>query len=173
MNTLEYLADLLRVRNATERALHTVLQRPGSIGDIGEVIAQAIFPITLHERRNHPGSDGWFHSGPLEDKTVNVKMYSNGETRLDIKPSPPWPDYYLVFRGAKASKQHGIPWQIADVFLYDAAVLIPRLQRRGTRLTVATSLRQSDRDEAQIYPPREESLFVLTEGQIEQIRLFA
>ena len=164
MNKLEYLADLLRVRNATERALHTVLQRPGSIGDIGEVIAQAIFPITLHERRNHPGSDGWFHSGPLEGKTVNVKMYSNGETRLDIKPHPPWPDYYLVLRGAKASKQHGIPWQIADVFLYDAAVLIPRLQERGTKLTVATSLRQEDRDEAQIYPVREGPLLVLTEG---------
>ncbi len=173
MNKLEYLADLLRVRNATERALQTVLERPGSIGDIGEVIAQTIFPIALHERRNHPGSDGWFHSGPLEGKTVNVKMYSNGETRLDIKPRPPWPDYYLVLRGAKAAKQHGIPWHIEDVFLYDAGVLIPRLQERGTRLTVATSLRQGDRDEARIYPVREGAPLALTAEQIEQIRLFA
>ena len=173
MNKLEYLADLLRVRNATERALQTVLERPGSIGDIGEVIAQAIFPITLHEKRNHPGSDGWFHSGPLEGKTVNVKMYSNGETRLDIKPNPPWPDYYLVLRGKRASKEQGIPWQIDHVFLYDAAVLIPRLQERGTKLTVTTSLWQSDRDEAQIYPAREGSPFVLTAEQIEQLLLFA
>ena len=172
MKELEYLADLLRVRNATERALQTVLERPGSIGDIGEVIAQAIFPITLHEKRNHPGSDGWFHSGPLEGKTVNVKMYSKGEQRIAITDHPPWPDYYLVLRGAKVPKQHGIPLRIDHVFLYDAAMLIPRLQERGTPLNSTTSLRQPDRDEAQIYPPREGSPLALTDEQVEQLRLF-
>ena len=67
----------------------------------------------------------------------------------------------------------GLPWQISEVFLYDAAVLIPRIQARGNQLSVATSLRQDDRDEAQIYPALDGSPLALTNEQIEMIQLFA
>ncbi len=175
MHELQYLADLLRVRNATEQAITRIIRRPASIGHIGEFIASQIFSIQLEESATNRGHDGRFLSGVLRGKTVNVKMYGKREGSLDIKPSS-LPEYYLVLTGPKASatnsKDQTRPWVISEVFLFDAPALVERLRIRGVRMGVATSVTLAEWDAARIYPPSEFAPLALTEGQMLAVRLF-
>lgn len=58
--------------------------RPCQIGHVGKWIAARIFDIELHESAVAPGSDGVFRSGPLVDRSVNVKWYGLEESILDM-----------------------------------------------------------------------------------------
>lgn len=175
MHELQYLADLLYVRNATEQAITRIIGRPALPGHLGEFIAQHIFGIDLEENATHPGYDGRFQAGPLQGKTVNVKMYGKREGALDIKPST-LPDYYLVFTGPKASaassKEQTRPWVISEVFLFDAPALVERLRTRGVRIGTATSVTIKEWEAARIYPASEHSPLALTEEQLRQVGLF-
>ena len=175
MHELQYLADLLRVRNATEQAITRVIGRPALPGHIGEFIASRIFAIELEESATHPGYDGRFQTGRLQSKTVNVKMYGKREGALDIKPSA-LPDYYLVLTGPKAStassKDQTRPWVVSEVFLFDAPALVGRLRTRGVRIGIATSVTVKEWDSARIYPVSDQAPLALTEEQIAEVQLF-
>ena len=75
---------LVRERNAIEARITRLLDRPASVGGIGEWIAARIFYSELEEAANAAGYDGWFTTGSLSGKTVNVKTYTRDERILDI-----------------------------------------------------------------------------------------
>ena len=176
MEELRYLADLLHIRNATEKAITRIIGRPALPGHLGEFIAQHIFGIDLEENATHPGYDGRFQAGPLRGKTVNVKMYGKREGALDIKPAHV-PDYYLVMTGPKSSSTHSKgqtrPWQITEVFLFDGPALLARLRARGLKhIGVATSITLAEWDGARIYPDSEDSPIHLSDLQVEEVQMF-
>lgn len=98
---LRELASLLAQRNRLDEAIARLVGRPASPGHIGEFIAAAIFGIQLFESATNKGSDGVFTTGPLQGRTVNVKLYGKREGTLDIRVDA-IPDYYLVLTGPKS-----------------------------------------------------------------------
>ena len=57
-----------------------------------------IFDIELEKSATNKGFDGYFRSGKLVGKTVNIKWYGKNERILDINKNAV-PDYYLVMTG--------------------------------------------------------------------------
>ena len=172
---LHHLADLVRVRDATETAIAHVIGRPGQIDHVGEFIASHIFDIELNESANHKGHDGHFLSGPLKNQSVNVKLYGRFGG-LDIKPAH-LPGYYLVLTSPESarttSRNATLQWSITHVFLFEAARLVRTLRERGVQIRENTSIRKSDWSAAEIYPLMNSSLYPLTEEQKRLLRLFA
>jgi hypothetical protein len=78
------LAALIRVRNVLEREMAAVIGKALTPGNLGEFIASRIFDIQLAQTGVNPGHDGWFRSGPLAQKSVNVKLYSEDAGLFDI-----------------------------------------------------------------------------------------
>lgn len=170
---LERLAELIRARNANEVDIARVIGRPALLGHLGEYIASRIFNIKLHDTAVHPGSDGCFRAGPLEGKTVDVKMYSKRDGSLDIARQ--LPDYFLVLAGPKAPgviSGSTSPWGIKEVFLFETESLIARLKGRGVKIGTATSLRKGDWDRACIYPASTVAPLRLTDAQREALGCF-
>jgi len=172
---LKILADLIRVRNSTEMAITRIIGRPAQIGHIGEYIASNIFDIQLEVSAVNPGSDGYFNSGPLAGKSVNIKMYGKREGFLDINIKY-LPDYYLVLTGPKttqsSSKGQTRPWLVSEIFLFEAASLVERLKERGIKFSVATSVVMKEWDTARIYPTWKGAPLVVSEEQEGSIGLF-
>ena len=173
---LRRLAELLDLRNANEREIAELIGRPGQPGHVGEFIAARIFDIELEPSANKPGYDGRFGSGPLAQKSVDVKYYSRWETMLDINIKHT-PDYYLVLAGPKSaaasSKGTGRSWAVDNVFLFEAKPLIDRLRERGVKIGTATSVRSSEWENARIYPADAgKAPVTITKTQREQIGMF-
>ena len=172
---LQRLARLLRKRNENEVEITRVIGRPAQLGHIGEYIASRIFYVELGQLAVQAGIDGHFKSGPLAGQSVNIKMYSKREGKLDVRPEY-LPDYYLVLTGpnsaARNSKGSARPWGINEVFLFEAKPLIERLRQRSVKLGVATSVRQEEWNSARIYPHSPNSPLVLTDAQQDGIRHF-
>ena len=172
---LGLLADLLRVRNATEVAITRIIGRPAQIGHIGEYIASRIFRIELEGSAVHPGADGRFIDGPLAGKSVNVKMYGKLEGALDIREEY-LPDYYLVLTGARATEitSKGItrPWVIELVFLFEAHSLVERLRERGVKLGPATSVVSAEWEAGRVYPVSDTAPLLITKDQEHLLQLF-
>ena len=102
---LDALAGLLRARISLNVEIARWIGRPASTGNLGEFIAARIFDITLAASGVNPGHEGFFASGPIAGKSVNVKMYSQDDALLDIGALAA--DYYLVLRGPRASATKG------------------------------------------------------------------
>ena len=173
---LRRLADLLDQRNANERAIAELIGRPGQPGHVGEFIAARIFDIDLEPSANQPGYDGRFGSGPLAQKSVDVKYYSKWETMLDVNIKHV-PDYYLVLAGPKStaanSRGTSRSWAVDNVFLFEAKPLIDRLRERGVKIGTATSVRNDEWERARIYPVgADKSPVTITKTQQEQIGMF-
>jgi hypothetical protein len=94
------LATLIRQRNEVATKITRIIGRPALIGHIGEWIAAKIFNIQLEQSAVNKGFDGSFRSGPLINKTVNVKYYATHDRLLDIR-SNALPDYFLVMAGPR------------------------------------------------------------------------
>ena len=174
-DVLRRLAELLDLRNANEREIAEIIGRPGELGHVGEFIAAQIFDIELESSANKPGYDGRFGSGPLAQKSVNVKFYPKWDRMLDIGKHVP--DYYLVLAGpkstAESSKGSSRSWAVDNVFLFKAGPLIVRLRERGVKVGTATSVRSSEWENARIYPAGAgKSPMPITKSQREQIGLF-
>jgi hypothetical protein len=176
---LAELAALLRERNALEARLGRLLDRPASTGHIGEWIAARIFDIELETAANTAGYDGHFTGGAVAGQTVNVKAYGKREGMLDINPNAPL-DYYLVFTGPKPTKEALIstrgtlrPFCIDAVYLFDAHRLHTELQERGVKVGIATSVRATHWEQAEIYPRSNNQLLVVGEAQRRQLAMFA
>ncbi len=169
---LQHLADLLDIRNSTEKAIARLLNRPGLSGNIGELISSKVFSIELETRGNHPGYDGHFTKGHLRGKTVNIKTKNRYGTGLNINPKVPIPDYYLVLRGGKSKKGEGLPWTISEIFLFDANILNTHLRERGVQIRENTSITKAEWEAARVYPDSPTSPLPLTDGQIERVHMF-
>ncbi len=85
---VEQIASLLRVRNALDERIGTIIQRPMTSGHLGEWIAAQVFGIELASSAVETGIDGWFKAGPLYRRSVNVKWYLKREGLLDLTEAP-------------------------------------------------------------------------------------
>ncbi len=172
---LERLATLLRQRNAIDADISALIGRPALPGHIGEFIAAAVFDIQLEGSANKAGHDGIFRSGPFAGATVNVKLYGKREGLLDIPPAVP--GYFLVLTGprsaAMTSRGGTRPLVIEEVFLFDGPGLVSRLQERGVRIGVATSVRTEEWEHARVWPVTADQPSLMTEHQLAALSLFS
>jgi len=168
-SNLEKLADLLSELNSIGEKISEITQRPATIGHTGEYIAADIFDIELEEAANAKGIDGYYRSGSLAGRSVNVKWYSKLEYMLDINPNA-LPEFFLVMTGPKAkepiSKGSIRPWLIDYVFLFNAAELMIELEARGVKIGIATSVRKHDYQDAEIYPNKRSMIYRMTDEQM-------
>src|SRR3954471_1765925 len=79
---LAVLTDLLRHRNEIDRQIAGLIGRPAERGHLGEFIASRLFGIRIAGSATQKDLDGWFESGPLAGKSVNVKLYGLHEGLL-------------------------------------------------------------------------------------------
>ncbi|SOC49331.1 hypothetical protein SAMN05660748_2052 [Blastococcus aggregatus] len=172
---LRRVADLLDERNRVDGEIAALIQRPMTSGHLGEWIAAEIFDIALEKSATSAALDGYFRSGPLQHRSVNVKWYLQREGIVDLT-SPTVPDDYLVMTGptSAATSSHGRkrPWRIDSVYLFDATQLRDDLVARGRKVGTASSVRAELWAQAEIYPEPANSRWVLTEDQVEALRLF-
>lgn len=146
------LADLLRARNSIDEGIAGLIDRPALPGHIGEFIASLIFDIELEESATNKSSDGRFRSGPLQGRSVNIKLYGKQEGILDLARDEP-PDFYLVLTGprstAGSSKGATRAMSIDHVYIFESAVLYPKLK---VKLGTATSITKELWYEGQLFP---------------------
>jgi hypothetical protein len=173
---IEDLAQLLRQRNLIDADIAKIIRRPALSGHVGEFIAAEIFGIDLHDSAVTAASDGVFRDPPLAGKTVNVKLYGKVEGMLDLPiPGKAMADYTLVLTGpsaaAASSKGTTRPLVITAVYLFRTAELVAKLQAKGLKIGVASSVKKSLWDAAEIYPSS--GPLVLNDDQRDLLALFA
>lgn len=155
MDDLFRLAELIRAKNNIDGQISQLIGRPALIGHVGEYIAAQIFDIQLVESAANKAIDGYFCTGPLAGKSVNVKWYPKQDGLLAIKPDS-IPDYFLILSGpitpAASSRGTTRPWVIDHVYLFNAVDLVARLRLRGIKFSEATSIIKSFWEAAEIYP---------------------
>jgi hypothetical protein len=172
---LKQVAGLLRQRNAIDNEIASIIQRPMTSGHLGEWVASQIFDIELEVLANEPGFDGKFKSGPLLGQTVNIKWYLKREGLLDTTEAETL-DYYLVLTGpqsaAVSSRSGTRPWRIDAVYLFDARELRAEQIARGVKRGTASSMKNQQWVAAEIFPTVRNSLFQVTDHQLELLKLF-
>ena len=176
MSSIKELATLIKTRNDVTNEISKIIERPALVGHVGEYIASKIFDIKLSESATQKGIDGYFTTGPITKKSVNVKFYGKQEGILDINPNG-IPDYYLVLAGprrpAASSRGEKRPWIIEYVFLFNSDRLIPELTTIGVKIGIATSVRKYLWEESEIYPNQRNNGLILNESQKELLKLFS
>lgn len=176
MESLQYLANLLRQRNEIDQQIATLIQRPAEKGHIGEYIAAHIFGINLHESAVKKGSDGIFRDGPLAGQSVNVKYYGKREGILDLNADADVTSY-LVMTGPKgaASSLRGNhrPFVIEAVYFFQASLLLAALQTRQIKIGIATSVATTYWAHAEIFPKANDALLALSGEQRAWLSLFS
>ena len=171
MTELRLLAELIRERNSTEERISEIISRPASIGHLGEYIAGKIFDIELAKSANLKSLDGWFATGLLAGKSVNIKWYAKREGILDMCTSD-GPDYYLVLCGPapdRLNQKRSRPWLIDMIFLFKHEHLVTNLT---SKIGIASSVREEIWNQHEIYPRCNNPLVNLTTEQISMIDLF-
>ncbi len=132
MNELERLAELLTKKRQIDSDISSIIRRPSLPSHIGEFIASRIFGIKLEVSATAKGIDGVFVEGPLNGKTVNVKLYGKQEGILDVTTHS-LADYYLVLTGPKSppvtSRGATRPLVIDHVNLFEMRTLVKSLTR--------------------------------------------
>jgi hypothetical protein len=130
----------MRRRNALDREMAAILDRPVQSGHFGEYVAAAVFGIELNPAANAEGTDGTFTSGALSGNTVNVKYATKGYGLLNLSASDDvaaHPDLYLVLTGPRAapatSRGTAAPWVIDAVYLFESRLLLTELADLGLR----------------------------------------
>ena len=168
MNALRELSDLLKEQNRIHKHISLIIQRPGFAGHLAEFIAANIFDIQLNENAAQKGMDGYFNSGILAGKTVDIKYHGKHEGSLNMKPAA-YPDYYLVLAGPKtyagSSRKKEGPFTIHFVFLLESEPLVNELRKRNAKIGIATGVRKAIWDECEIFP-RPNEKYLLTDNQI-------
>ena len=172
---MQRLASLIKERNATEKDISAIIDRPATTGHIGEFVAAEIFDVKLLDSASHKGIDGHFTSGQLTGKSVDIKCYPKNEGVLGMTLDG-HPDFYLVLTGprtAELSSRGTIrPWTIESVFLFDGPALVQQLDELGVKISVATSVRHRFWDEAEIYPSQNNLALQPTPAQRSMIEMF-
>ncbi len=172
---LRQVAALLEERNVIDDRIAAHIERPMTSGHLGEWIAAQVFDIALQVSASATAFDGRFRSGPLRDRTVNVKWYLKREGILDMTTSEDL-DEYLVMTGppgpAASSRGGTRPWRIDSVYLFEAHSLKAALDERGLHIGTATSIRASLWAQAEIYPQPVNPRLPLDREQVRRLRLF-
>lgn len=163
---IEAVARLLRVRNAVDRELAALIDRPATPEDLGEWIAATLFDIELHDPASGPGPDGVFAGGALAGRSVDIRWYMNRETTVDLAPADR-PDFCLVMTGplSESATAPGAvrPLCVDEVHLFDVAALVASLTERGAAVGPASEVRKQEWTAAQIYPAAAEHFPLSTE----------
>jgi len=145
-------------------------------GHLGEWIAAQVFDIQLEASAVAAVIDGRFRSGPLQDRTVNIKWYLKREGLLDTTESTAL-DYYLVLTGppsaAASSRGATRPWCVEAVFLFDARQLRSEQIARGVKRGVASSVIKQQWTAAEIYLSSTNAHLTVISQQAEQLKLFS
>ena len=172
---LKWLAELVGEWHQHKPDIREIIGKRATLGNIGDFIGARIFDIALFDDADSNPIDGYFKSGPRIGKSVNIRMYSRNDYRLDVDPTTS-PDHYLVFTGPETEEPlprgSMLPWGVEGVFLFNARPLIAKLRREGKKLDDATSVREEDWDRARIYPRRGGAPLRLTDEQRAAIRWF-
>jgi hypothetical protein len=155
MSELAKVAKLLSDRNVIDAHISQLIQRPATQGHIGEFIAAHVFDIRLMDSACNKTIDGYFVSGPLAGRSVDVKFYGLQDGLLAILEEAQ-PDYFLVLTGprstAMSSKGRARPCVIEHVYVFDGPQIAQRLKERGARFGVAASVPQNEWSQAEIFP---------------------
>jgi len=171
---LAELADLLRARNALDAQIAAIIGWPPEKGHLGEYIAARIFGIQLQESASHKGIDGYFTSGPIAGRSVNVKYYGKRDGLLAVA-SADGPDYYLVLTGlrAGAGSSKGLlrPFVISSAYLFAHGPLLAAITAKPDPF--ATSVRAHLWETAEVYPTPSNVLLSLTDEQRALLALFS
>ena len=174
MDELMELSQLLKSQNSIQQKISQIIKRPALTGHLGEFIAENIFEIELNKSASQKGIDGYFKSGKLSRKSVNIKYHGKHDGLLNINPAFPL-DYYLVLTGPKlpaiSSRNQLRPFTIHFVFLLDSVSVITDATNRGVKIGIATAFRKAFWDRAEIYPTRSNS-YPLSDHQISQLKQF-
>jgi len=172
---LERLARLLNDRNSIDKEIGEIIGRPALTGHIGEYIAAEIFNIALSASASEKSLDGYFQSGVLAGKSVNIKYYTARGRILDLTPNS-LPDYYLVMMGSSVPKESSrnitYPSDIASVHLFESSSLIHALKERKVKIGIATSVAKHIWDAEELYPEQSTNHLKLSHEQIQKISLF-
>jgi len=172
---LTELARLIRTKNSIDRKIAKIVGRPALIGHVGEYIAARLFEIELNRSATTKGSDGYFRTGPLAARRVNIKWYPKNEHLLDLSLSG-GPDYYLVLAGPRSSlgSSRGTerPWAIESVYIFEGTNLLRRLSAQGVRIGTATSVRLEVWDAGEVYPG-DKGILHFNDEQRRSLKLFA
>jgi hypothetical protein len=179
MIELHGLASYIKIRNVVDGEIARTIGRPAHAGHIAEYVASAVFDIALMDSASHKAIDGHFRSGPLVEKSVNIKFGTRKDGMLNLVASldpKEHPDYYLVLTGpssgAVSTKGLSAPWVIRQVLVFDSTDLLKLLAQTGVRIGVATSIRSALWKAAMVYPEPLNPTLPLTTQQQEALRLF-
>ncbi len=180
MIDLQVLASFIKIRNVVDGEIARLIGRPAHSGHIGEFVAAAIFDIELNANAAHKAIDGHFRSGPLVDRSMNIKYGTRRDGLMNLVASldpKDHPDYYLVLTGpsvgAISSKGLSAPWVVQQVYLFEATDLLGKLAVTGVKIGVATSVRSAFWADAMIYPGgHEPTAAVVDDDQREALQLF-
>ena len=172
---LTHLSSLIKQRNKNEVLITATINRPASIGHIGEYIASKIFNIALETNASKSVYDGKFVGGVLDSKTVNIKWYGKKEGLLDMTPVPP--DFYLVMSGPRGeqlkSSGQTRPWCIEYVHLFDGPELTETILKKGSKPGIATSVKKEYWDQAELWPEQNNQILILEEDQKSALAMFS
>lgn len=106
---------------------------------------------------------------------MNIKFYPKLEGLLDMRPDGV-PDYYLVLAGprtaAMSSRGQTRPVAIEAVFLLEGAVVVDDLTTRGRKIGIASSVRRTQWDAAEIFPRQVNTRLLLSAEQRAMVELF-
>ena len=105
MENLEELAKLLSKRNSIDEEIGAIIGRPALTGHVGEYIASQVFNIELSDSASEKSIDGYFRSGNLVGRSVNIKYYTVKGSILDITPERAQADWYFVSTVATRSAE--------------------------------------------------------------------
>jgi hypothetical protein len=94
VSPIDRIASLLQERNALDRSIAGLIDRPMTAGHLGEWIAARIFDIELEPSAVAAAIDGRFRSGPLVTAHRQREMYLKREGLLDMTDSAAL-DHYL------------------------------------------------------------------------------
>ena len=149
-SSLKFLSQFIKIRNDADEVIARIVDRPATVGNIGEYIASEIFDITLAASGSQKGIDGYFNSGLLRGQPVNIKYSSKNDGLLNMTLETP-PDYYVLTgpKAAASSRGTSRPWLISSVFLYNHDELVNQLR---VKIGTATSVKRHLWNEVEIYP---------------------
>ena len=170
------LSELVKQHNKITSDISKLIGRPALTGHLGEYIASIIFDIRLADSASNKAIDGWFSSGNLEGKSVNVKWFTSHDGLMNLCESNQ-PDYYLVLTGEYhnpgPSRGRSNPWVITNIYLFDSEALIEKMRKAGTKIGTASSIKKMDWEAAEIYPNQTGQLLRLNQEQKDLLSLFA
>jgi hypothetical protein len=176
-DALKQLAALVARRNALSTDIARLIRRPAFDGHIAEFIASEVFGIDLHGSAANKSFDGRFNKGDFAAKSVNIKWRGKNDGTLNLSPTAPPPDFYLVLAGATSSpgSSRGAdrPWLLEAVYFFEALALGRALRDRGIKIGTASGVAQEAWREAEVFPVNRNKHLQLDDVAREALSWFA